>query len=316
MLEAPESANAAQILLRRLEQQRGSRALLFAAVQLDLDLLTPLYESLCEMPTDRPLDVVFYCRGGVVNAARRIALMLREFFPQVRFLVPHYCESAGTITVLSGDEVLAGPVAVFSPIDPLLHSDGGDSGPAAMSVQDLRLFSRMSQDWFGLTDEEARQHALSTLCDSIFPSTLTSFHRVTLELEEICETLLSYPMPADSEQRKRVAQQLIYGYHSHSYALTGDELAALGLPVRRADAELAQLIWALGGELRQHLGAGAREREDGPWYDALFLSTAGGRVQQRFATGAPGGRQGRWLRWAALADESADSAAESEGPDV
>lgn len=288
--------------IQSLEQERYSRALLLASINLDMDILAPLYEVLVGMPCDRPLDVVFYSRGGIVNAARRVALLLREFFPQVRFLVPHYCESAGTLTILSADEVITSPVAVFSPIDPLLSASENGEGPAAMSVQDIRLFSNMSQDWFNLEKDESNEHALKTVCESIFPTTLTSFHRCTMELEMICEELLSYSLPDNAKLRKVITKNLIYGYHSHSYAITADELMAMGLPVQKASTSINHLLWNIGGRMRQWLGAGSRKSDSSPWYDALLLTTQSGQTHQRYHK-----HSSRWLQLTDLPSRENDA---------
>ena len=139
---------------------------------------------------------------------------------------------------------------------------------------------------------------LNTLCENIFPSTLTSFHRCAQELEHICGQLLRFPFPDDSKKRHDITQQLIYGYHSHSYAISREELAELGLPIRKPDSELEKLMWSLGQRLRQQLGAGNRANETDHWHDALILNAQGGLVQQRsLAQGS------RWLSGEQLSEQ-------------
>jgi len=285
-----------QARIEQLEADRQSQVLVLAASQLEIEMLPPLYEALSRIGSCQNLDVVFYSRGGVVNAARRIALLLREFAGRVRFLVPHYCESAGTVTALSADEIIAGPLAIFSPIDPLLSSAGtaAGSGPLSLSAQDLRLFGEMSSEWFGLEPREAKARALSVLCDNIFPSTLTSFYRATLEMQSICTELLSRHMTdaaADDARRQAIAAKLIFGYHSHTYALTRDDLKALGLPIR-TDAAVEAQIWPIACTLRSIIGPGARTSVEDDWFDAL-IATRHGAVARRRSEELPG----RWQDW-------------------
>jgi len=284
-----------QASIEQLEADRQSQVLVLAASQLEIELLPPLYEALSRIGSCQDLDVVFYSRGGVVNAARRIALLLREFAGRVRFLVPHYCESAGTVTALSADEIIAGPLAIFSPIDPLLSSAGAAAGggPLSLSAQDLRLFGEMSSEWFGLAPHEAKARALSVLCDNIFPSTLTSFYRATLEMQSICTELLSRHMTdADDGRRQAIAAKLIFGYHSHTYALTRDDLHALGLPIR-TDAAVEAQTWPIARTLRSIIGPGARASVEDDWFDA-FIATRHGAVVRRRSEELPG----RWQDWA------------------
>lgn len=272
-----------QTHIERLEQLRDSRVLVFGSSQLDIDMLPALYDAMTRLGGGRNLDVVFYSRGGVVNAARRIALLFREFSERVSFLVPHYCESAGTVTALSADEILAGPLAIFSPIDPLLAAapGGGEGGPLAMSAQDLRLFSQMSVDWFGVDEKDAKQRALSVLTDNIFPSTLTSFYRATQEMGDICSELLGLHMGDElAILRCGIAEKLIFGYHSHTYALTRDDLRKLGLPVTH-QPELEPLLWSIAQELRGCIGPGTRESLEDEWLDALVATRHGASVRRR-----------------------------------
>jgi hypothetical protein len=283
-----------QACIEQLETERQSQVLVLAASQLEIELLPSLYEALSRLGRCQELDVVFYSRGGVVNAARRIALLLREFAGRVRFLVPHYCESAGTVTALSADEIIAGPLAIFSPIDPLLSSAGtaAGGGPLSLSAQDLRLFGEMSSEWFGLEPNEAKARALSVLCDNIFPSTLTSFYRATLEMQSICTELLSRHMADDEDGRlQAIAAKLIFGYHSHTYALTRDDLRALGLPIR-TDAAVEATTWPIARTLRALIGPGARASVEDDWFDA-FIATRHGAAARRRSEDLPG----RWQDW-------------------
>lgn len=281
-------------LIRRIEATRHSRVLVFGSSQLEIDLLPALYDTLSGMAINGRLDVLFYSRGGVINAARRIALLFREFSDRVSFLVPHYCESAGTVAALSADEVVAGPLAIFSPVDPILTANqAGRGGPLALSAQDLRLFEEMSRNWFGMEDAQAKSHALATLSSNIFPTTLTSFYRSTLEIEAICMEMIALHRPgaASADECRQIARTLIFGFHSHTYALTRDELEAIGVPVTR-DAGLEPLMWAANQILREVIGPGARSTADSEWQDALIASSDGATVRRR-SEDFPG----RWHAW-------------------
>lgn len=277
-------------LLEQIERHRRSRALIVASSHIELGLLAPLHDALTQVGRCERLDVVFYSRGGVVNAARRLALLLRDFAAHVSFLVPHYCESAGTIAALSADEIVAGPVAIFSPIDPLLSANGRGGGPAAVSVQDLRLFGEMASHWFGLERQEADARALSVLCDSIFPSTLTSFYRSTLEVQDVCAELLALHV-SDEQRAKGIADRLIFGFHSHTYALTRGDLEHLGLPVRR-EPEVESAMWTIAARLRTLVGRGACGPADDEWVDALIATRQGALARWRAEDFV-----GRWQDW-------------------
>jgi Serine dehydrogenase proteinase len=274
--------------LREIEARGDAPALVFVASRLDIDLLPPLYEALRDIGRVPRLQVVVQCRGGETNAARRIALLLHEFADELVFVVPHFCESAGTVMALGAHRIVAGPLAIFSPIDPHLSAEAGGRGPSSMSVQDLRQFWRMAQDWFGLDEAAAKAHALQTLGQSIFPTTLTSFHRCALEVQAMGEELLGRHM-ADhpAGERARIVDTLLHGFHSHTHALSRDDLRRIGLPVT-SDPELEDAAWAVIRGLRGHVGPETRIDEESPWCDAAIVTaTQAVRRQRDYRTPVP-----------------------------
>jgi hypothetical protein len=258
-------------LIGEIERHRGSRVLVLAASNLDLDFLPPLYDTLREIGRTARFDLLCYCRGGMVTAARRIALLLDEHTDRLSFIVPDRCASSGTIAALAAREIVAGEAAIFSPVDPLLQGPG-DGGPAAISAQDVRLFGAMSRDWFGLDEKEARERTMTLLCESIFPTALTGFYRSTLEVESVCLELLSLHMPDDSgEAKARIVDGLLHGHHSHGFALGRADLARLGLPIA-GDPAAEDLAWEVARELRRGVGGGARGSVEEDWIDGLLAT--------------------------------------------
>jgi len=269
-----------------IERRRESRVLVMAASHLDYELLPALYDACQEIGHVPRLDVVLQGRGGVVNAARRIALLLRSRTERLTFIVPFHCESAATLLTLCGDEILAGELALFSPIDPQL---GGVNGGSYSSL-DVKQFGEMAQHWFGIESDSARAESLALLCNSIFPPSLTAFYRTTLELAAIGEELLAFQLPcADPPARRALVQHLMSAYHSHAYAIAPDELARLGLKVRR-DQALEPVAWKLSKRLQATVGGGLRESTEEEWNDALLATRASLRIRRR----RPGGLAPTW----------------------
>lgn len=265
--------------IARLERARNSTVLVLAASHLDFELLPALYEQCRALGKAERLDVVLHGRGGVVNAARRIALLLRGHAARLGFIVPYHCQSAATLLTLCADEIVAGELALFSPIDPLL---GGADG-STFSGLDIKQFGDMAANWFGLDQEQARSESLALLCNSIFPPSLTAFYRSNLEIEQIAHELLASRIDAAGRDDARLVRQLMAGYHSHNYAITGLELAALGLPLRR-DAEAEAVAWEISTLLQDTVGGAQRASEDAPWFDALLATRDGVQLRRRHAS--------------------------------
>lgn len=282
--------------IQNLRQELKGEVLVFATSYMEMEILPQLYNVLSKLSHVEKLNVVLYTKGGSVNAARRIGLLLREFAQEVTFVTPYYCESAGTLLCLSGSQILAGSMSIFTPIDPQLGAEHGNdeasgSEPGAMSCEDVRLFSEMAESWFGLEREEAQHNALQVLSNSIFPTTLTSFYRSAQEVQKIAMELLSYQLPeADDNHKQRIVDKLLFGFHSHSYAITSKELEQMGLKVRQNNS-VSELAWNISEFIRARVGAGGRESTESSWNDTLIATSDVLWVRQK----TPGKLTSSWL---------------------
>lgn len=282
-----------------IEERRDSRVVVLAASHLDLDLLPTLYDRLEAMGDAPRLDILLRIRGGAVDAARRIGLLLADATAHLGAIVPDRCQSSGTIVALAAHEIVAGPCAIFSPVDPALQGtvDDDSDDPGAVSTEDIRRFAEMAREWFGREGEQASSDAIATLTAAIFPPTLTAFYRATCEVESICRELISRRSDAGAADIiDRIVTQLMHGYHSHGFPLTGEDLAGLGLPVVR-DAGVEAAAWRIAGMLRSAVGGGARDSEQDDWFDACIATrdtchlrrTGPHRMMPRWETGTIGG---------------------------
>ncbi len=268
-----------------LERARTGRVLILAASVLDSEILPHLYEVLREIGKTERLDVVLYGRGGEINAARRIALLFHEFTENLCFLVPYHCQSSYTVLTLSGHEVIASDLATFSPIDPRLNTIEGNNADNIQELdsENVRLFSEMCQNWFDLDiqQEEIRMQLLASVASSIFPTTLTSLYRSTLELKSIAAELLKFQLPNESDQhRNDIINRFLFGYHSHSYAITRADLIQIGLKVARNETVEA-LAWQVAKKLNAVIGGGVRQTPQDPRNDVLLATSSHVYVRQR-----------------------------------
>lgn len=71
------------------------------------------------------VDVVLETPGGLAERAEDMVHMLRGKFESVAFIVPGAAMSAGTIMVMSGDEILLEPASSLGPIDAQVPATGG-----------------------------------------------------------------------------------------------------------------------------------------------------------------------------------------------
>lgn len=71
------------------------------------------------------LVVMLETPGGYIETAQRIADTLRHHYSLVDFIVPNYAMSAGTVLVMSGDNIFMDYYSVLGPIDPQVQRPEG-----------------------------------------------------------------------------------------------------------------------------------------------------------------------------------------------
>ncbi len=110
---------------------------------LDCDVIT------CIHPISQPMDdlirdsiediqgrrakllVILETNGGSIETAERIADVFRHHYPnEVNFLVPNFAMSAGTVLVMSGDNIHMDYYSILGPIDPQVRNRDGQFVPA------------------------------------------------------------------------------------------------------------------------------------------------------------------------------------------
>ena len=76
------------------------------------------------------LSVLLETSGGYAESAERFQRLFRHNYQFVEFVVPGFAMSAGTILVMSGDEIWMDYSSILGPIDPQVRRDDGRSVPA------------------------------------------------------------------------------------------------------------------------------------------------------------------------------------------
>ena len=119
--------------LRRISALRGRDVLVYAAdlnnrhpdipTQIDYGDLLPFSDLLGDLK-GTAVDVIIETPGGAGEIAEHFVRLLRSKYSDVAFIVPGYAKSAGTIIVMSGDEILMSPSSALGPIDAQLFWQG------------------------------------------------------------------------------------------------------------------------------------------------------------------------------------------------
>ncbi len=119
--------------MKRISDLRDGRAILvfasdfrkgsIAPIDINISDLTPINDQISVLEGER-LDLILETPGGFGESAEDIVNLLRNKFTEVNFIIPGTAKSAGTIMVMSGDDILMEPVSALGPIDAQISNQG------------------------------------------------------------------------------------------------------------------------------------------------------------------------------------------------
>jgi len=223
-------------LLRRLEQDRGSRVITLIHRQeglglfglpfgryIDIDDSEQLLRAIRMTPPEMPIDLLLHTPGGLVLASDQIAHALKRHDGKITVLVPHYAMSGGTLVALAADEILMDPDAVLGPVDPQLGSLTRGSWPAASILKALEQDNPNRDDETLILGDVAR--------------------KAIDQVRETVRELLAGRF--DDAEAERLAALLSEGRWTHDYPIRLEEARGLGLPVSEAVPELVYQLMEL-----------------------------------------------------------------------
>ncbi|EHQ88311.1 SDH family Clp fold serine proteinase [Desulfosporosinus youngiae] len=215
-------------------------------IQSDYYVITDLLSN-----KDGITNVDFYIEtpGGSGETAEEIVRFLRNNFEGVSFVVSGEAKSAGTIIVLSGDEILMTETGSLGPIDAQMRI-----GRSVISAYDYI-------EWVEEKRKEAdEQKALNpfdaTMIAQITPGELGSvFNALKFAEDLVCEWLVKYKfknwittetrqLPVTEDMKSKVAQDIATKltnhslWRSHGRSIKIENLKEIGLTVKRVDDDL------------------------------------------------------------------------------
>ena len=91
------------------------------------------------------VDVLLVTNGGSGQQVAKFVTKIRSKFSNVAFLIPSVAMSAGTIFIMSGDDIIMGPDSVFGPIDPQIPNKDGVYVPAQSILTLIETIQKRGQ---------------------------------------------------------------------------------------------------------------------------------------------------------------------------
>ena len=201
------------------------------------------------------LLVILDTPGGVVEIVERIVGTIRNYYDEVRFLVPDRAMSAGTVLVMSGDAILMDFFSCLGPIDPQIEREGKWVPALSYLVQYERMVEKSrkgeltSAELVLLRDldlAELHQMELAArLSVVLIKEWLTKYKFKDWRVTETQEKEVTKKMK--EERANDVAEALNDHERWQSHGRGIDMATLLGLNLKiddyGADAKLKHLVW-------------------------------------------------------------------------
>lgn len=256
-------------LIQEIESARGSRLICYFTgdrknqeVQIGDDALPILAQHLSDIGKVAKLDLLIYSRGGNTLTGFALANALREFGDSIHVLVPFRAHSCATLIALGANEIVAGPFAQLSPIDPTIATPHGPTIQQGdqvqflpVSVEDVANYFSLARKEAGLSAEQHLAVVLGHLAQRVSPLALGAVYRAREQIGMLALKLLTLHMN-DQEHIGHIVRQLTRELLSHDYVISRREARSIGLPVTDASNTEASLMWGIYEDVAQELTLG------------------------------------------------------------
>jgi hypothetical protein len=221
------------------------------------------YYVICDMLKNKKenvkkIDIYIETPGGSGETAEEIVRFLRNNFETVSFVVSGEAKSAGTIMVLSGDEILMTETGSLGPIDAQMKI-----GRSVVSAYDY-------MEWVEEKRKEAEKQGRlnpfdATMVAQITPGELGSvFHALKFAEDLVVEWLINYKfknwtvtetnkIPVTEEMKRKRAEEIAKEltnhskWRSHGRSIKIIDLEEIGLKITKVDDDkkLSDIIYRI-----------------------------------------------------------------------
>ncbi len=217
-----------------------------------------LIHDLLKDVNSHKVDLYIETPGGSAEAAEEIVRWLRNRFDQVSFIVSGEAKSAGTIMVLSGDEILMSETGSLGPIDAQVRI-----GRSVVSAYDY-------MEWADQKRKEAEAVGKlnpfdATMVAQISPGELSGvFHALKYAEDLVTDWLVRYKfktwtktetrgLPVTNEMKTKRAKEIAAEltnhskWRTHGRSIKATDLHDIGLRVTRieSDPRLSDVVYRI-----------------------------------------------------------------------
>lgn len=231
----------------------------------------PLYNALRGIGHVPRLSLFVKSSGGAGEASLRMVNLLRQHTDYLTVLVPLECESAATMLSLGADRILMGPLGHLSAVDTSLTHElsplDRDNRRVKVSQDELDRVARLWQARAG----HDSPNPYAALFQYVHPLVIGAVDRASALSTRLCLEILNHHM-RDPAKAEAISNTLNASYPAHSYPITLQEAARVGLNVAPLDDTLNSLLLELNEtycEMAQNASTDFDERNS---HDESILS--------------------------------------------
>jgi hypothetical protein len=232
-------------LLKRIEAERNSKALLFVSgdrpglsTQLANDSLDLVTHHLDSFNLPERISIILYSRGGDVQTGVSIANLLRTFSKKYfEVIVPSVAHSSATLICLGANSIMMTKQATLSPVDPSLNGPlnpiipGDDIQTTPVSVEEVAAFLQLAEKHANIKGEDSLKEVFLKLADHVHPLVLGRVYRTRQQIQMIAQKLLRSHM-SDEDKIKKIVSFVCSDSGSHDYMIYRKEAReSLQLPI-------------------------------------------------------------------------------------
>lgn len=253
--------------IKTLEKLRSSRVLCYVmadrpagtrvpglSLQMTAEAQAWIYGHLRKIGKVEKLDLFLYTRGGHTDCVWPLVNMLRGHCKKLGVLVPFRAHSAGTLLCLGANEVVMGPAAEISPVDPTtgnVFNPPDEFNPGArkgISVEDVAAYMALARDEkkVNLKQESSILEVFKKLTDQVHPLALGNVQRTHTQIRQLSSRLLALHSTHGSKKVGEIVDTLTEKLYSHLHAIGCEEAKKLlGDQVVQPTEEIENAMWLL-----------------------------------------------------------------------
>lgn len=216
------------------------------------------HDMLRDIKGRQNVDIYIETPGGSGETAEEIVRFLRNNFETVSFVISGEAKSAGTIMVMSGDDILMTETGSLGPIDAQIKI-----GRSVVSAYDY-------QEWVEQKRDEAEKNQSlnpfdATMIAQITPGEIGSvLHSLKFAQDLVCDWLYRYKfknwtitktrkIPVTEEMKRQTTQKIADAlvnhsrWRSHGRSLKIEDLDGIGLLIKKVDEdnELSDIVYRI-----------------------------------------------------------------------